>query len=119
MMMKWLPVILGSLCNAAASVMAKTAPPLTLSPPLAVLSNWRLMVAIALYGAAFVLYTMALQRLPLNVAHPVSTAGAIVLVGLCSALLFGEAFSLARIAGYVLLFGGICLLLLSELQTRS
>lgn len=117
-MLKWLPVFLGILCNAAASVIAKTAPPLTLGAPLTVLSNWRLMLAVALYGVAFVLYTIALQRLPLNVAHPVSTAGAIVLVGLCSALLFGEAFSLARIAGYVLLFGGICLLLLSELRAQ-
>lgn len=115
-MIKWLPVVLGILCNSAASVIAKTAPPLTLSPLLALLGNLRLMVAIALYGVAFVLYTLALQRLPLNVAHPISTAGAIVLVGLCSALLFDEAFSPAKIAGYGLLIGGICLLLFSELR---
>ena len=114
-MLKWLIVIAGVLCNAAASVIAKTAPPISLASPLANFGNWRLLLAIALYGAAFLLYTLALQHLPLNVAHPISTAGAIVLVGLASALLFGEAFTPLRVGGYLLLCGGICLLLLSEI----
>lgn len=114
-MLKWIIVIAGVLCNAAASIAAKTAPPISLAAPLSNLANWRLLLAVGLYGGAFLLYTAALQQLPLNVAHPVSTAGAIVLVGLASALLFGEAFTPLRAGGYLLLFAGICLLLLSEI----
>lgn len=112
--MQWLLIALGVLANAAASVLAKLAPPLEPERGLVhLLENWRLLLAVACYGVAFLVYTAALQRLPLNIAHPVSTAGAIVLVGLCSALLFDEPFDLARIVGYLLLFAGICALLYS------
>lgn len=113
--MKWAIVITGVLFNAMASVLAKTAPPLSFAAPLSNFGNWRLALAIFCYGVSFILYTAALQRMPLNLAHPVSTAGAIVLVGLVSALFFGEAFSLPRLAGYGFLFVGICLLAFSDL----
>lgn len=118
-MLKWVIVIAGVLFNAAASMVAKTAPPISLAAPLGNFGNWRLILAVALYGGAFLLYTAALQQLPLNVAHPVSTAGAIVLVGLASSLIFGEPFTPLRIGGYVLLFAGTCLLLLSEIGKAS
>lgn len=111
--MKWLLVLLGVLANAGASVIAKTAPPIMTSNLLRNFGNWRLLAALGLYGIAFLLYTSALQRLPLNVAHPVSTAGAILLVGLCSAVIFHERFDPLRIGGYGLLAAGICLLVLS------
>lgn len=114
-MLKWFIVIAGVLFNAAASVVAKTAPPISLAAPLDNFGNWRLILAVVLYGGAFLIYTAALQQLPLNVAHPVSTAGAIVLVGLASSLLFSEAFSPLRVGGYVLLVAGTCLLVLSEI----
>lgn len=116
--MKWAIVITGVLFNALASVLAKTAPPLTLTAPLTNLGNWKLGLSLFCYGVSFILYTMALQRMPLNLAHPVSTAGAIVLVGLVSALLFGEAFSALRLAGYACLFIGICLLAYSDLGAQ-
>ena len=52
------------------------------------LLNWRLIVSLGCYGLAFLAYAAAVARMPLNIAHPVSTAGAIVLVGMLSWLVF-------------------------------
>lgn len=108
--MTWLLLVVGILANAAASVLVKlsSAGPLLLSP--ALLANWRLWLAAASYGVAFMAYAAAVTRLPLNVAHPVSTAGAIVLVGLCSALLIRETFTPLHWLGYSLLLAGILVL---------
>lgn len=105
--MTWLLLVVGILANAAASVLVKlsSSGPLVLSP--ALITNWRLWVAAASYGVAFLAYAAAVTRLPLNVAHPVATAGAIVLVGLCSALLIRETFTPLHWLGYSLLLAGI------------
>lgn len=105
--MTWLLLVVGILANAAASVLVKlsSSGPLVLSP--ALITNWRLWVAAASYGVAFLAYAAAVTRLPLNVAHPVATAGAIVLVGLCSALLIRETFTPLHWVGYSLLLAGI------------
>lgn len=111
-MIKWLPVILGVLANASASALAKAGssrPLMPLSVESAI-AQWRLFLAVGLYGAAFVLYMLALSRLPLNVAHPVTTAGAIVLVGLISFIVFREPFTLVQGVGYGCLLLGIILI---------
>lgn len=112
--MTWLLLVVGILANAAASVLVKlsSSGPLVLSP--ALLMNWRLWLAAASYGVAFLAYAAAVTRLPLNVAHPVSTAGAIVLVGLCSALLIRETFTPLHWLGYSLLLAGIVVLALTR-----
>ena len=113
--MKWLILILGIASNAAASVMVKMAmmPPRkfpSLSEPIAALSNWPFWVGLGLYGAAFLLYAAALARLPLNVAHPVLTAGAVATVALCSAVIFREPFHWTTAAGIVLVIAGVALI---------
>jgi small multidrug resistance pump len=113
--MKWLILILGIASNASASVLVKMAmmPPRkfpTLSEPMAALSNWPFWVGLGLYGAAFLLYAAALARLPLNVAHPVLTAGAVATVALCSVVIFREPFHWTTAAGIVLVIAGVALI---------
>lgn len=114
--MKWLILILGIVSNASASVLVK----MSMMPPRKfpglddsirlVVSNWPFWLGLGLYGVAFLLYAAALARLPLNVAHPVLTSGAVAAVALCSALIFREHFHWTTIAGIVLVIAGVALI---------
>jgi multidrug transporter EmrE-like cation transporter len=113
--MKWLILFLGIASNASASVLVKMAmmPPRkfpSLNDPLMALSNWPFWLGLGLYGAAFLLYAAALAHLPLNVAHPVLTSGAIATVALFSALIFQEPFHWTTAAGIVLVIAGVVLI---------
>lgn len=113
--MKWLLLVLGIAANASASVMVKLAmveprrfP--TLSEPREALTNWPFWLGLALYGAAFLLYAASLARLPLNVAHPVLTAGAIATVAVCSVLVFREPVPWTTALGITLVIAGVALI---------
>jgi small multidrug resistance pump len=113
--MKWLILILGILSNASASLLVKMAmmPPRkfpSLADPMAALANWPFWLGLGLYGAAFLLYAAALARLPLNVAHPVLTAGAVAAVALASVLLLREPFHWTTGAGVALVIAGVALI---------
>lgn len=113
--MKWLILILGIAANASASVLVKLAmlPPRrfpTLDDPLGALANWPFWLGLTLYGIAFLLYAAALARLPLNVAHPVLTSGAVATVALLSVVLFQEAFHWTTGAGILLVICGVALI---------
>lgn len=114
--MKWLILILGIAANASASVLVKMAmiPPRkfpTLDDSIrSVIGNWPFWFGLGLYGVAFLLYAAALARLPLNVAHPVLTSGAVAAVALCSLLIFRESFHWTTIAGILLVVAGVALI---------
>ena len=113
--MKWLILVCGILANASASVLIKVAmlPPRrfpSLAEPMAALANWPFWLGLGLYGAAFLLYAAALARLPLHVAHPILTAGAVAMVALCSYVFFREPFHWTTGAGLVLVVAGVVLL---------
>lgn len=113
--MKWLILIVGIVANASASVLVKMAmmPPRqfpSLRDPCGALSNWPFWLGLGLYGAAFLLYAAALSRLPLNVAHPVLTSGAIAAVALLSVLLFKEPFYWTTGLGILLVVAGVVLI---------
>lgn len=113
--MKWLILVLGIATNASASVLIKIAmtPPRqfpTLSNPWAALTNWPLWLGIALYGSAFLLYAAALAKLPLNVAHPILTCGAVAAVAVLSVLLFREPLTWTTGLGIVLVVAGVVLI---------
>jgi small multidrug resistance pump len=110
--MKWLILILGIVSNASASVLIKMAmlPPRkfpTPADPMAAVSNWPFWLGLGLYGAAFLLYAAALARLPLNVAHPILTAGAVAMVALSSAVIFREPFPWTTGVGIFLVIAGV------------
>jgi multidrug transporter EmrE-like cation transporter len=113
--MKWLILVLGIAANASASVLVKMAmlPPRkfpSLSDPMLALGNWPFWLGLGLYGAAFLLYAAALARLPLNVAHPVLTCGAVAAVATLSVLVFREPFYWTTGAGILLVIGGVMLI---------
>ena len=113
--MKWLILVLGIASNASASVLIKMAmlPPRqfpSLRDPLAAIGNWPFWLGLGLYGSAFLLYAAALAHLPLNVAHPVLTAGAVATVAVFSLVIFGEPFYWTTAAGIVLVIIGVALL---------
>jgi small multidrug resistance pump len=111
---KWLILFLGIACNAAASVLIKVAmlPPRRFSfeQPLSLLKNWPLCLGLVLYGSTFLLYTAALARLPLNVAHPILTAGAVATVALGSFVLLREPFPWTTTVGVGLVVVGVALI---------
>lgn len=113
--MKWLILILGIASNASASILVKMAmmPPRkfpSFSAPLAAFSNWPFWLGLGLYGIAFLLYAAALARLPLNVAHPILTSGAVASVALSSVLIFKEPFHWTTAAGITLVIVGVVLI---------
>lgn len=115
MSVKWLILLLGILSNASASVLVKMAmlPPRkfpSLAEPMAALSNWPFWLGLGLYGAAFLLYAAALARLPLNVAHPVLTAGAVATVALFSVVIFREPFHWTTGLGILFVVAGVGLI---------
>lgn len=113
--MKWVIVVLGILSNASASVLIKIAllPPRKL-PSLndipGTLANWPLWLGVVLYGTTFLLYTAALTRLPLNIAHPVMTTGAVAAVALSSAVVLREPFYWTTAIGIALVVVGVLFL---------
>ncbi|WP_211945524.1 EamA family transporter [Cupriavidus yeoncheonensis] len=113
--MKWLILILGITTNASASVLIKMAmiPPRrfpTLSDPMAFVLNWPFWSGLSLYGGAFLLYAAALARLPLNVAHPILTSGAVATVALFSFFIFGEPIHWTAGVGILLVIAGVVLI---------
>ena len=113
--MKWMILLLGIVANAGASVLVKVAvtPPRklpTLDDPWSGFGNLPLWAGIVLYGAAFVLYAVALTRLPLNVAHPILTSGAIATVALLSVALFREPLPWTTAAGIARVIAGVLLI---------
>jgi len=113
--MKWVILILGIASNASASVLVKMAmmPPRkfpSLNEPMVVLRNWPFWLGLALYGGAFFLYAAALASLPLNVAHPALTAGAVATVALFSILIFCEPFPWTTGTGIELVIAGVALI---------
>jgi multidrug transporter EmrE-like cation transporter len=79
---------------------------------MAALSNWPFWLGLGLYGVAFLLYAAALARLPLNVAHPILTSGAVAAVALCSLFIFRESFHWTTITGILLVLVGVVLITL-------
>lgn len=116
--MNWLVLVLGVACNALASVLVKVAamPPrsrLSLEHPLQALTNLPLVAGVASYGVAFLLYAIAVGRLPLNVAHPVLTCGAVAVVAISSVLVFHEPFPVTRVVGIGCVLLGVALISMS------
>lgn len=114
-MLNFLLLSMGVLCNAAASLLIKVAtrapyPPLKVTEPLAWLSNLPLWGGLACFGLAFGFYVLALQRLPLHVAHPIMTCGAVVVVTCMAAFAFKETISPMAMVGISLILVGVVLL---------
>lgn len=108
-------LIIGISTNAFASVLIKIAvteprkfP--VFSDPITALLNWPFWLGLLFYGLAFLLYTAALAKFPLNVAHPILTTGSVALVALLSIILFKENFYWTTALGIALVVLGVILI---------
>jgi multidrug transporter EmrE-like cation transporter len=81
--------------------------PPSLVSPMSILGNWSLVTSVLLYGVAFILYALVLRILPLHVAHPILTSGAIVIVCLSSVVFFGARLDWLTIIGLCLIVAGV------------
>ena len=63
------------------------------------------------YGLAFICYYYALRTLPVSVAYPLITGGAMVMILICGMFTLGESVTASKVFGTMLiLFGGMLLL---------
>lgn len=102
----WLFLVISVLLNAAASVLLKLSAALGGTARLLSMSG-----SAACYGLAFVSYFFCLRTLPVSVAYPVLTAGAILVIVLSAAVLLGESLSGTQLLGAALVIMGATLLL--------
>ena len=117
--MKWVILLAGIAANASASILIKIAvtPPRSmpsLSDINAALHNWPFWLGLFFYGMALLLYTAALAKLPLNIAHPILTSGAIASVAVASYFFFKEDMSAGTITGIALVIAGVILISLQS-----
>ncbi|OEE68516.1 multidrug transporter [Enterovibrio norvegicus] len=109
--MKYLILIAGILANASASILIKYA--VSNSSGIGqsfyqkFLLNPTLIGGVILYGVAFLLYTIALSKFPLNIAHPLLTSGSIAMVAFASVVGFGEKMSYLNMIGVLLIIIGV------------
>jgi small multidrug resistance pump len=108
-------IALGIAANATASVLIKVAGEKRTGATASSESIWgsptiAMSSGLFFYGITFVMYALALQRLPLHIAHPVMTAGAVAVVALASSLLFNARMPGPTILGIGLIVIGVVLI---------
>ena len=111
--MAYLVLCLSMISNAGASMLVKVGMgqlPADEGRFRAVACNPCLWLGVILYGVAFITYALSLRLFPLNLAHPVLTAGAIAVVAAGSVVFFGEALPLSAILGLILIILGVTLI---------
>ncbi len=75
-----------------------------------ILSNWHILLGIALYVGSFPAYSYILQKMSVSVVYPIFTSLSFAGVVLISVLFLKESLTLIQFAGLALVIGGIVLL---------
>ena len=105
----WLFLVGASLCNIIANLLMKKssfAVPESSSP---FFQPW-FVIGLAFFGANLLLYTKALERLPISVGYPILVGSSIVGISLVSMFWFAESLSGLNYLGIGFIFGGVYLL---------
>lgn len=113
--MSWLFISLAVFANVGGSLLLKTASDAKSDNSLLQLINVNYLIAAFSYFLSFVFYALALKKMPLGLAQPISTAVPIVVVGIYSYLALKEHYGPASIAGLLLILAGIILLALGKI----
>ena len=112
--MYWSLLVFGILTNAIASILIKLAVSgarkIIWHDPITIFTNWPLWIGLFLYFATFIIYAVALSKFPLNVAHPIFTAGAILAVAILSVAVLEESLIWTQMLGVVLVISGVVLI---------
>lgn len=114
--MKWLILALAVAFNASASIFVKLAVQSprqmpTINNIFSWFSSGPLWLGLFCYGLAFIMYTIVLSKMPLNVAYPILTVGAIAVVAVASVIIFDEKFSYFAMAGTMLIIAGVIMIM--------
>ncbi len=72
-------------------------------------TNYWLWAGIALFGLAFILYSLVLTRVNLSIAYPVMTSLGLVIISLVSLLVFKEVITGLQAGGLLLIIIGVWL----------
>lgn len=72
--------------------------------------NYWILGGIALYGISFLIYTYLIAKYDLGYIVPLTTALVYIFVFTASYFIFHEVFTAAKIAGIILILGGLILL---------
>lgn len=104
---RWCLVVAVVLSNAANFVIASAnhAIGMTIDAVLSV----PLVISLALYGGAFVLYSRCLSRIPVSVAYPIFIGITLIFVAAASFIWFDHPLSVFQLAGLGLVFLGVFL----------
>ena len=79
---------------------------------IAQLFDWRTLFGLLLYGAAAILYIVALRRIPMSRALPCTAISYVVAV-VIGHYVFSEPFGMAHVAAIALICGGVVVLALA------
>ena len=102
----WLSLTLSIFLIAGANLLLKRSTELEGLPQLGVILS-----SASCYGLAFLSYFACLHRIPVSVAYPISTGGAILVVVLGAAIAFDESVTGFKALGVALVILGEVLLL--------
>jgi small multidrug resistance pump len=102
----WIPLALSVVLNAAASLLLKLSTVFDRPAKLLIMGS-----SIACYGLAFLAYALCLRDLPVSIAYPIITGGAIAVLVLGAAAALGEPLTGSKVLGASLvILGGVLLL---------
>jgi len=100
--------------NAAANVLLKIGSQkgITTNVPLTMLfvSNWQILLGIALFAANVLFYFAALRTFPLSLAYPIMVTMSFVLINGYALLFLDEQLQIVQLVGYALLIVGLTLI---------
>jgi multidrug transporter EmrE-like cation transporter len=116
----WLLLLGGVALNAAAQLLLKAATrtsgvlvsdagAVSWSAAAELLRAFPLWVGLSCYGVSVILWLGALSRVPVSVAYPMLSVGYVVNAA-AAAFLFGEALSVGKLVGIVLIIAGVIVL---------
>jgi multidrug transporter EmrE-like cation transporter len=116
----WLLLLGGVALNAAAQLLLKAATrtsgilvsdsgELSWSAVAQLARTYPLWIGLSFYGVSVVLWLGALSRVPVSVAYPMLSAGYVV-NAIAAAFLFGEALSVPKVLGILLIIAGVVVL---------
>jgi undecaprenyl phosphate-alpha-L-ara4N flippase subunit ArnE len=74
-------------------------------------TNWRLLLALALYAASFGFWLLALARYPLTTAYPVFIGVGYAAVTVCAVVFLDERITSLKLAGIVCIGAGLLLVM--------
>ena len=101
-------IILAAIMNAAGSSVLKYSSAYRASPSSKPALYYLIFLgAMAIFGASFPFYAYGLSKMNLSVAQPLFSVGTYVTVALAAFFLFHDSFSLLKIAGLVVIIGGV------------